>query len=56
MQGQYFPLLPGSHIKYLGGAGLQEAQLTGAKNSYAKIEKFMGAKKNSEKLANFMGA
>ena len=49
MQGQYFPLVPGSHIKYLGGAGLRHAQLTGATiiGTYCK---FIGAKLNGARF------
>ena len=42
MRGQYFPLLPGSHIKYLGGAGLQHAKHTGAK--IIGVQKMYGQK------------
>ena len=52
MRGQYFPLVPGSHIKYLGGAGLRHAQLTGATiiGTYCK---FIGAKLDGARFIHF---
>ena len=37
MQGQFFPLLPGSHTSYLGGEGLQHAKLNGRRNDVKKF-------------------